>query len=103
EVRDPSEFAKFLALTLPKQTYLATRPDAERVEPREAVNPGEDRRPPIPEWRLGFDQTLNSYTPVPLDSALTPQDVPYLRLAWVRAFWAAIVIIRIGVPRCVIH
>jgi hypothetical protein len=25
-VRDPSEFAKFLALTLPKQSYLAARP-----------------------------------------------------------------------------
>ena len=36
------------------------------------MNPGEDRRPPIPQWRLGFDPTLNSYTPVPLD--LTPQD-----------------------------
>jgi hypothetical protein len=53
---------------------LATRPDAERVEPREAVNPGEDRRPTIPEWTLGFDPTLNSYTPVPIDPALTPQD-----------------------------
>jgi len=73
-VRDPSEFAKFLALTLPQQTYLATRPDAERVEPREAVNPGEDRRPPIPEWTLGFDPTLNSMAPVPIDQALTPQD-----------------------------
>jgi hypothetical protein len=73
-VRDPSEFAKFLALTVPQQTYLATRPDAERVEPREAVNPGEDRRPPIPEWTLGFDPTLNSMAPVPIDQALTPQD-----------------------------
>jgi hypothetical protein len=27
-VRDPSEFAKFLALTLPQQSYLAARPDA---------------------------------------------------------------------------
>jgi hypothetical protein len=62
EVRGPSEFAKFLALTLPKQTYLATRPDAEVVEPREAANPGEDSRPAIPEWRLGFDPTLNSWT-----------------------------------------
>jgi hypothetical protein len=76
-VRDPSEFAKFLAITLPKQSYLATRPDAEMVEPREAVNPGEYRRPPIPEWRLGFDPTLNSYTPVPLDPALTPQDADH--------------------------
>jgi len=73
-VRDPSEFAKFLALTQPQQSYLAARPDAERVEPREAVNPGEDRRPPIPEWTLGFDPTLNSWTPVPIDQALTPQD-----------------------------
>jgi hypothetical protein len=43
-------------------------------EPREAVNPGEDRRPPIPEWVVGYDLTLNSHTPVPLDQALTPQD-----------------------------
>ncbi len=71
-VRDPSEFAKFLALTLPKQSYLAARPHAE--VPREAVNPGEYRRPPIPEWTLGFDPTLNSWTPVPVDPALTPQD-----------------------------
>jgi hypothetical protein len=75
DVRDPNEFAKFLALTLPQQTYLAARPDAEMVEPREAINPGEDRRPPIPEWGLGFDPTLNSWTPVPLDPALTRQDV----------------------------
>src|SRR6516162_2587872 len=73
-VRDPSEFAKFLALTLPKQSYLATRPDAEMVEPRDAVNPGEYRRPPIPEWTLGFDPTLNAWTPVPLDPALTKED-----------------------------
>jgi hypothetical protein len=73
-VRDPGEFAKFLALMLPKQSYLAARPHAEAVEPREAVNPGEDRRPPIPEWRLDFDPTLNACTPVPLDPALTPQD-----------------------------
>jgi hypothetical protein len=72
--RDPNAFAKFLALTLPKQSYLAARPDAEFEYPREAVNPGEYRRPPIPEWRLGFDPTLNSYTPTPLDPALTPQD-----------------------------
>jgi hypothetical protein len=38
-VRDPSEFAKFLPLTLPKQSYLAARPHAEAVKPREAVNP----------------------------------------------------------------
>jgi hypothetical protein len=72
-VRDPNEFAKFLALTLPKQSYLAARPHAE-VEPRDAVNPGEDRRPPIPDWTLGFDPTLRAYTPVPVDPALTPQD-----------------------------
>jgi hypothetical protein len=71
-VRDPSAFAKFLALTVPKQSYLAARPYAE--VPRDAVNPGEYRRPPIPEWRLGFDPTLNSWTPVPLDPALTPQE-----------------------------
>ena len=29
--RDPTEFAKFLALTLPKQSYLAARPDARNV------------------------------------------------------------------------
>jgi hypothetical protein len=63
--RDPNAFAKFLALTLPKQSYLAARPDAEFEYPREAVNPGEYRRPPIPEWRLGFDPMLNSYTPTP--------------------------------------
>ena len=73
-VRDPSAFAKFLALMLPKQSYLLARPHAEAVEPREAVNPGEDRRPPIPQWRLGFDPTHNAWTPVPLDPALTPQD-----------------------------
>jgi hypothetical protein len=71
-VRDPTAFARFLALTLPKQSYLAARPHAE--VPRDAVNPGEYRRPPIPEWRLGFDPRLNAYTPVPLDPALTPQD-----------------------------
>jgi len=73
-VRDPSEFAKFLALTAPKQSYLAARPHAEVVEPREAVNPGEYRRPPIPEWTLGFEPKGNSYTAVPVDPALTPQD-----------------------------
>jgi hypothetical protein len=46
-VRDPTAFAKFLALTVPKQSYLAARPHAE--VPRDAVNPGEYRRPPIPE------------------------------------------------------
>jgi hypothetical protein len=71
-VRDPTAFAKFLALTVPKQSYLAARPHAE--VPREAVNPGEYRRPPIPEWTLGFDPRLNAYTPVPIDQALTPQD-----------------------------
>jgi hypothetical protein len=71
-VRDPTAFAKFLALTVPRQTYLAARPYAE--VPRDAVNPGEYRRPPIPEWTLGFDPTLNSFTPVPIDPALTPQD-----------------------------
>jgi hypothetical protein len=70
-VRYPSEFAKFLSIAAPKQSYLAARPHAE--EPREAVNPGEDRGPPIPEWRLDFDPTLNSYTAVPVDPALTPQ------------------------------
>jgi hypothetical protein len=73
-VRDPSAFAKFLALAPPKQSYLAARPDAEMGEPRDAVNPGEYRRPPIPEWLLGFDPTLNAWTPLPLDPALTPQD-----------------------------
>jgi hypothetical protein len=71
-VRDPTAFARFLALTVPKQSYLAARPHAEL--PRDAVNPGEYRRPPIPEWTLGFDWRLNAYTPVPLDPALTPQD-----------------------------
>jgi hypothetical protein len=71
-VRDAREFAKFLSIAAPKQSYLAARPHAE--EPREAVNPGAYRRPPIPEWRLDFDPTLNSYTPVPVDPALTPQD-----------------------------
>jgi hypothetical protein len=73
-VRDPTEFAKFLALALPQQSYLAARPHAEVVEPREAVNPGEYRRPTIPEWRIGFDPKLNSHTAVPLDPALTPED-----------------------------
>ena len=73
-VRDPSEFAKFLAIAAPKQSYLAGRPHAEVVEPREAVNPGEYRRPAIPEWVIGFDMKLNSYIPVPRDPALTPQD-----------------------------
>ena len=71
-VRDPSEFAKFLAIAAPKQSYLAARPYAE--VPRDAVNPGEYRRPAIPEWTLGFNPTLNSWTPVPIDPALTPQD-----------------------------
>ena len=74
-VRAPGEFAKFLALTPPKQSYLAARPDAETCAPRDLVNPGEYRRPPIPEWRLGFDPALNSYTPLPLDPALRPQEV----------------------------
>jgi hypothetical protein len=73
-VRDPSEFAKFLALTLAKRSYLAARPRAEFEYPREAVNPGEYPRPPIPEWTLGFDPKLDSWTPVPVDPALTPQD-----------------------------
>ncbi|MFZ0236590.1 MAG: hypothetical protein WAL37_04360, partial [Xanthobacteraceae bacterium] len=73
-VRDPTAFAKFLAIAAPKQSYLAGRPHAEVVEPREAINPGEYRRPPIPEWRLTFDPTLRAYTPVPVDPALTPQD-----------------------------
>jgi hypothetical protein len=73
-VRDPSEFAKFLAMAAPKQSYLAGRPHAEEVEPREAINPGEYRRRAIPEWILGFDPTLNAYTPAPVDPALTPQD-----------------------------
>jgi hypothetical protein len=71
---DASAFAKFLALTMPKQSYLAARADAEAVEPWDLVNPGEYRRPVIPEWTLGFDPALNSYTPTPLDPALTPQD-----------------------------
>jgi hypothetical protein len=73
-IRDPSEFAKFLAITAPKQSYLAARPDAEMVDPREAINPGEYRRRSIPEWTLGYDPTLRAYTPVPVDPALTPQD-----------------------------
>jgi hypothetical protein len=72
--RDPSEFAKFIAVALPKQSYLAARPHAEVLEPRDAVNPGEYRRPPIPEWTRGYDRTLNAYTPMPVDQALTPQD-----------------------------
>jgi hypothetical protein len=73
-VRDASEFAKFLSIAAPKQSYLAARPHAEAVEPRESVNPGEHRRHRIPEWTLGFDPTLNSWIPVPVDPALTPQD-----------------------------
>ena len=72
-VRDPSEFAKFLAIAAPKQSYLAGRPHPE-VAPREAINPGAYRRPPIPEWTLGYDPTLRAYTPVPVDTALTAQD-----------------------------
>jgi hypothetical protein len=73
-VRDPSGFAKFLSIAAPKQSYLAGRPHAELIEPHEAINPGEYRRPPIPEWTLGYDPTLRAYTPVPVDKALTPQD-----------------------------
>ena len=47
-VHDPSEFAKFLSIAAPKQSYRAARPHAEVVEPRAAVNPGEDRGPPTP-------------------------------------------------------
>jgi hypothetical protein len=72
-VRDPIEFARFLVLALPQQSYLAARPHREVLEPREVVNPGEYRRPAIPEWGIGFDLELNSYTPVPVDQALTPQ------------------------------
>jgi hypothetical protein len=71
-IRDASEFARFLSIAAPKESYLAARPHAE--EPREAVNPGEYRRPAIPEWTLGFEPRFNSYTPVPIDQALTPQD-----------------------------
>jgi hypothetical protein len=73
-VRDPSEFAKILAIAAPKQSYLAARPHAEMVDPREAINPGACRVRPIPEWRLGSGPTLNSWTPVPVDPALTPED-----------------------------
>jgi hypothetical protein len=73
-IRDPSEFAKFLAITAPRRSYLAARPDAEMVDPPEAINPGEYRHPPIPEWTLRFDPTLRAYTPLPVDPALTPQD-----------------------------
>ena len=76
-VRAPSEFAKFLTLLVPKRSYLAARPHAEVLEPREAVNPGEYRHPPIPEWTLSYDLTLNSYTLVPVDQALTPQDADH--------------------------
>jgi hypothetical protein len=72
-VRDPSEFAKFLPLTAPKHSYLAMRPHAEVVEPREAINPGEYRRPPLPEWTLGH-VSGNSYVAVPIDPALTSED-----------------------------
>ncbi len=61
-------------MAAPKQSYLAGRPHAEGVEPREAINPGEYCRPPIPEWRLGFDLTLRAYKAVPVDPALTPED-----------------------------
>jgi hypothetical protein len=73
-VRDPNAFAKFLSIAAPKQSYLAARPHAEAIEPREAINPGPYRHPPIPEWTLDFDPALNSWTQIPLDSALTPQD-----------------------------
>jgi hypothetical protein len=73
-VRDPSEFAKFLAIAAPKQSYLAGRPHAEVAEPREAINPGAYRRPPIPEWTLGYDPKGNWCIPVPVDPALTPED-----------------------------
>jgi hypothetical protein len=73
-VRDPSEFAKFLSIAAPKQSYLAARPQAEELEPQDAINPGEYRRSPIPEWMLDFDPTLKSWTPVPLNQALTQQE-----------------------------
>jgi len=47
-VHDPSEFAKFLSIAAPKQSYRAARPHAEVVEPRAALNPGEDRGQPTP-------------------------------------------------------
>jgi hypothetical protein len=72
-IRDSSAFAKFLALTLPKQSYLAARPHAEMCTPRDLVNPAEYRSP-VPEWGLRWDPTLNSYTALPADPALTPQD-----------------------------
>jgi hypothetical protein len=72
--RDSSAFAKFVALALPMQSYLEARPDAEVLDPWDLVNPGEYRRPPIPEWTLALDPRLNSYTPGPRDPALTPQD-----------------------------
>jgi len=73
-VRDPSAFAQFLSIAAPKQSYLAGRPHAEVIDPREAINPGEYRRPPIPEWTLGYDPGLRSYIPTPFDQALTPED-----------------------------
>jgi hypothetical protein len=76
-VRDRSEFAKFLTIAAPKQSYLAARPHAEVVEPREAINPGVYRHPPIPEWTLGYDPTLAAYTPVPVDPALPPEDAQH--------------------------
>ncbi len=51
-VRDRSEFAKFLTIAAPKQSYLAARPHAEVVEPREAINPGVYRHPPFRNGRL---------------------------------------------------
>ena len=74
-VRDASEFARFLSIAAPKRSYLAARPHAE--EPREAVNPGEDRGPPIPEWTLSFDPALNSYTAVPVDPKVTPDQASH--------------------------
>jgi hypothetical protein len=74
-IRDPSEFAKFLAITAPKQSYLTARPRGEVVvDPREAVNPGEYRRPAIPEWGLDFDLRSNSWIAAPVDQGLAPQD-----------------------------
>jgi len=73
-VRDASAFAKFLALTLPTQSYLAARPEAEMGEPRDLVNPGESRRRSIPAWTRGFDDVLKSYAALPVDPALTPED-----------------------------
>jgi hypothetical protein len=65
-VRDPTEFAKFLAIAAPKQSYRAARPHAEAVEPPEAVNSAPEPEPPR-RRRFFVRRRDGSYAPIRSD------------------------------------